>query len=149
MSNIRVATHVDIPNIVTFLKKYHENGSNLSDIPFCKDTMFSSVSYYIATSRHVVFLNKVDDEITGVLMASVEPFMFNAKRRWATDLVFVADKGGAWLLKRFISWAKAQKVDRIFMAVSTGLSIADRLYQSVGMTRTGGMYVMNLSEATP
>jgi len=60
----------------------------------------------------------------------------------ATDLVFVAKAGGAGLLRAFMAWCKARKVARIDMGVSQGdpSGRIDRLYQKVGMTRTGGMY---------
>lgn len=145
MVGTRVATHNDTQRIVDFLKKYHEEGSNLADIPFDRLSMSQCIDYYVGTARHVCFIYEKEKQITGVLMASVEPFMFNKKRKWATDLLNVADEGGAWLVKRFIAWAEMMKVDRIIMGVSTGDERTDGLYKAMGMLPTGGMYLLNLN----
>lgn len=142
----RVATHNDTQKIVDFLQKYHEDGSNLSDIPFDRGTMSKAVDYYIGMPKHVVFVYESGGAITGCLAGSVEPFMFNEKRKWATDLFNIADKGGVWLLKRFIEWAKMHKVDRVFMGVSTGNQRSEGLYEAVGLDRVGGFYVKKFSE---
>lgn len=147
MTGTRVATHADTKKIVSFLKNYHETDSNLSDIPFDRFSMMQCVDYYIGMAKHVCFVYEKDNEITGVLMGSVEPFMFNKKRSWATDILNVAIQGGGWLMKRWISWCKMQKVDRIVMGVSTGDERTDNLYRVMGLERTGGMYMLNTREA--
>jgi hypothetical protein len=136
----RLATAQDSKQIVDFLEHYHVSGSNLSDIPFSRSSMFKVTEYYIGMPRHVCFVHTSDGKITGVLMASIEPFMFNQKRFWATDLLNVAESGGAWLLKRFFAWAKMYKVDRIFMGVSTGNPLSNALYAHMGMEELGGMF---------
>lgn len=143
----RKATHEDTGNITKFLAQYHVEKSNLQDIPFNKESMTKAIGYYISNPRHVVFVAEDNEEITGVLMGSIEPFVFNEKRHWATDLVFVATKGGAWLLKKFLAWAKLYKVDRIIMGVSTDMERSDELYAAVGMHRVGGMHVLNFGES--
>lgn len=147
MVGTRVATHNDTAEIIKFLKKYHEEQSNLKDIPFDNKSMTQCVDYYVGMARHVCFVYEKDGEIRGVLMASVEPFMFNKNRKWATDILNIADEGGAWLVKRFIAWANMHKVDRIIMGVSTGLERTNDLYKAMGMTQTGGMFVLNTKEA--
>lgn len=142
----RTATYNDTKNIVDFLQKYHEEGSVLADIPFDRGTMTKAIDYYIGMPKHVVFVNEKDGNVTGVLAGSIEPFMFNEKRKWSTDLLNVADEGGVWLLKRFIEWSKMHKVDRIFMGISTGLERSEALYEAVGLERVGGFYALNCSE---
>ncbi len=144
--SIRTATTNDTQKIVDFLQKYHEERSNLSDIPFDRRTMCNAIDYYIGMPKHTVFVYTDGDAITGVLAGSIEPFMFNDKRKWATDLLNVADKGGVWLLKKFIEWAKMYKVDRIFMGISTGIGRTEGLYEAVGMERVGGFYMMKFEE---
>ena len=146
MSNTRKATHNDTKNIVDFLQRYHEDGSNLSDIPFDRGTMARAIDHYIAYPKHVVFIHEKDGEIKGVLAASVEPFMFNAKRKWATDLLNVAEEGGLWLIKKFLKWAELYKVDRVFMGISTGIERSERLYEAVGLERVGGFYMQTFNE---
>jgi len=142
----RTATCNDTKKIVDFLKEYHENESNLSDIPFDRGTMTKVIDYYIGMPKHVILVYDKAGDITGVLAGSIEPFMFNEKRKWSTDLLNVSHSGGIWLLKRFIEWSKMHKVDRIFMGISTGMARSEALYEAVGLTRVGGFYVLNCSE---
>lgn len=140
MGRVRLATFTEVQEIVDFLERYHLT-SNLSDIPFDRNSMRQSVNYHIGMKQHVCYV--YDDEgVAGVLMGSVEPFMFNQKRKWATDTLFIADKGGAQLLKQFHKWAKHYNVDRIVQGVSSGNQRADDLYEILGMERVGGMYVI-------
>lgn len=144
----RVATHCDTKIIVEFLKKYHENGSNLSDIEFDKLSMTKALDYYIGMPKHIVFVyESKDNQITGVLMGSIEPFMFNEKRKWATDLLNIAEGGGAWLMKRFFAWASMHRVDRIIMGTSTEDSRTDILYTALGGLKLGGMYSFKVNRA--
>lgn len=142
----RVANTNDIGNIVDFLEEYHLLESNLQDIIFDRASMTQALNYYIGMPKHICFVYTDNDEVTGVLCGSIEPFMFNKKRNWATDLLNVAHKGGPWLLKRFFSWAEMHNVDRIFMGVSTGQSRSDELYKAMGLQPLGGMYGMNPKE---
>lgn len=146
MSNVRRATQTDIKELLGFLETYHREESNLSDIPFDKGTMTRTIDYYLSNPKHVIFVYCVEDKITGVLMGNIEPFVFNDKRQWATDLIFVARSGGAWLLKKFISWAKLYKIDRIVMGVSSANERAGELYTTLGMEQVGGMYCMTIHE---
>lgn len=136
----RLATYTDTSAILKLLEDYHSEASNLKDIPFDRQTMVKAIDYYINMPKHACFVYEKGGKIDGVLMASIEPFMFNSKRKWATDLLNVANSGGAWLMKRFIEWAKMHKADRIFMGVSTGNPRSDSLYEAMGLERTGGMY---------
>lgn len=142
----RVANHNDTQELVKFLEKYHAEDSNLKDIPFDKRSMSKAIDYYIGMPQHIVFVyDSKESKITGVLMGSIEPFMFNEKRKWATDLLNVGTEGGVWLMKRFFDWAKMHKVDRIIMGISTGDSRVERLYEALGMDRKGGMYSLSIS----
>ena len=148
MAGVRRATYNDTTNIVEFLEKYHTEGSVLEDIPFSVRDMTSAVNFYLKMPKHTIFVYEDSgSKLRGVLMGSVEPFMFNIKRFWATDLLFVADAGGAWLLKKFIAWSKLYKVDRIMMGVSTGNDRSDELYNALGLERMGGMYSLTIREA--
>jgi hypothetical protein len=141
---IRNAQHTDTSKLVDFMEKYHREKSNLSDIPYDRNSMVSYIDYHIGTSKHVVYVYESDDEITGFILGGLEPFPHNKKYYWASDGMFVADKGGAQLLKRFHAWAFASGAKRIFQGVSSGDWRADNLYSVMkNTTRTGGMYVVH------
>ena len=139
---IRLATHADTKQLIEFTEKYHREQSILNTVPFDRPSMVSYIDYHIGTSKHVVYVNDVNDEIVGFILGGLEQFPFNKKVLWASDGLFIADKGGASLLKRFHAWAFANKAHTIFQGVSTGDGRADALYDAMGMKRTGGMYVL-------
>jgi hypothetical protein len=147
MAGVRRATYNDVTTIVEFLEHYHTNGSVLEDIPFSVKDMTGAVNFYLKMPKHVIFIYEDSaSKLRGVLMGSVEPFMFNQRRSWATDLLFVSEVGGAWILKKFISWAKLYKVDRIMMGVSTRNERSDDLYHALGLEQMGGMYSLTIRE---
>jgi len=140
---IRNARHSDTQELVDFVQKYHQEKSNLSDIPFDRGSMVAYIDYHIGTPKHVVYINENANGITGFILGGLEPFPHNKKQYWASDGMFIADQGGASLLKRFHAWAFASGAKRIFQGVSTGDGRADLLYSAMkNMKRTGGMYVV-------
>jgi hypothetical protein len=143
----RLATTADVGGIVHFLHRYHSEKSNLSDIAFDRYSMTKCIEYYIGMPKHLALVNVEKGAITGCLLGSIEPFMFNKKKFWATDLLNVASSGGLWLTKHFLKWAKMHKVERVIMGVSTNDERSDRLYEALGMQRTGGMYMLPKEEA--
>ena len=148
MAGVRRATYNDTTNIVEFLEKYHTEGSVLSDIPFNSKDMTSVTNYHLKMPKHVIFIYEdTSEKLRGVLMGSIEPFMFNQRRTWASDLLFVSEQGGAWILKKFIAWARLYNVDRIMMGVSTRNERSDDLYQALGLEHMGGMYSLTIREA--
>lgn len=140
---IRNAQYSDTQELVDFVEKFHREKSNLSDIPYDRGSMVSYIDYHIGTAKHVVYINEDEEGITGFILGGLEPFPHNKKYYWASDGMFIADKGGASLLKRFHAWAFASGAKRIFQGVSTGDNRADLLYGAMkSMERTGGMYVV-------
>ena len=139
---IRLATHADTRQLIEFTEKFHREQSLFKDVVFDRPSMVSYIDYHIGTAKHVVYVNDVKDEIVGFILGGLEPFPFNKKVMWASDGMFIADRGGASLLKRFHAWAFANKAHTIFQAVSTGDSRADTLYNAMGMKQTGGMYAV-------
>ena len=139
---IRNAQYTDTKELVEFIEKFHREKSDLADVPFDRGSMVSYIDYHIGTPKHVVYVYEHNNEITGFILGGLEPFPHNKKLLWASDGMFISDRGGVALLKRFHAWAFANKAKRIFQGVSTGDGRADALYEAVGMKRTGGMYVV-------
>lgn len=139
---IRRAELRDIKNILDYMEDYHRD-SNLKDVPFCRKSSAKIVEHYIKHRDCLPLI--VTDEVTveGLLFGGLEPYFFNAKRVYGTDLMFFSKGGyGGALWKRFKKWAFAQGADRIIMGVSSGIEHADHLLDVLGMTKTGGMYVL-------
>lgn len=143
--SVRLAKEIDTKRIVDLLEKYHER-SNIADIPFDRKVMSNAVRYYIAMPKHAVFVYESGGEIEGALAVSLEPFMFNEKKYWATDLFNVANKGGTQLMWKFFEWVKLFKnVERIYLGVSSGRQRTNRLYEALGMEQVGGFYQKTVS----
>lgn len=138
---VRRARHEDIGKILDYMEEYHKD-SNLSDVPFDRASCYKIVEHYIQ-HRDSYPLVAIDGEsIGGVLFGSLEPFFFNKKKSYATDLMFFSKGHGPQLWKKFKEWAFTMGADRIIMGVSSGDERAGQLLEALGMNQTGGMYVL-------
>ena len=138
---VRQAGISDIPSILSYMEDYHRD-SNLADVPFCKTSSAKIVDHYIRHRDCCAYIAIEGSEVSGLLFGSLEPYFFNSKKYYATDLMFFAKGHGATLWKKFKTWAFASRADRIIMGVSSGNEHADHLLEVLGMTKTGGMYVI-------
>ena len=138
---IREALYGDVGDIIDYMEEYHKD-SNLSDIPFDRQSTSKVIDYLMASKDSTVLVAMDGVEIRGVLFGTIEPFFFNKKRSYATDLMFIADGGGPQLWKSFKDWATFHGVDRIMMGVSSEDARAGQLLEALGMKNTGGMYVL-------
>lgn len=138
---IRRAELRDIKGILDYMEDYHTS-SNLKDVPFCKKSSTKIVEHYIKHRDCMPLIVTDGVTVSGLLFGSLEPYFFNAKKMYGTDLMFFAKGHGASLWKRFKAWAFAAGADRLIMGVSSGDGHADNLLEVLGMTKTGGMYVI-------
>lgn len=142
MFTIRPAVHDDTAEILDLLEEYHKN-SNMADIPFVRRDCAKVLTAFMATRDCYGKVSVRDGKIVGVLFASLEPYFINKNKAWASDLCFIANGGGAQLLKDFKCWAKAAGATKIIMGVSSNNSRADQLIETLGFEKTGGMYVFH------
>lgn len=138
---IRRATHADIGMILEYMEEYHKD-SNMKDIPFHRASCFKIVQYYIETRDSCPLIATDGEKLGGLLFGSIEPFFFNSKKGYATDLMFFSKGYGPKLWKKFRDWAFDMGADRIIMGVSSGDPRAGQLLEALGMNPTGGMYVL-------
>lgn len=143
MFNVRPAVHDDTADLLDFLEKYHKESSNLSDIPFVRKDCAQVLTAFMSSRDCYAKVAVRDDKITGLLFASLEPFFFNKRAAWASDLLFISNGGGAQLLKDFKCWATAAGAHKIITGVSSGDERADQLIETLGFEKTGGMYVFH------
>ena len=139
--SIRRAAIGDLGGVIEYMEAYHKS-SNINDIPFDKQSAFKVVEYYILGKDTCPLISIEDDEINGVLFGSLEPFFFNKKRNYATDLFFFSTGSGVNLWREFKKWAFGVGAERIIMGVSSGDARAGQLLEALGMESTGGMYVL-------
>jgi hypothetical protein len=124
-----------------YIVEYHKD-SNLSDIPFDRKSMIKILEYYMQAKDSLALLAEEHGVVYGILLGSMEPFFFNQRKSYATDLMFFATGGGVQLWKRFVDWGWSRGADRIMMGVSSGDDRACQLLEALGMENTGGMYVL-------
>lgn len=139
---IRRAELRDIAHILNYMEDYH-SGSNLKDVPFDRKSAAKIVEHYIKHRDCLPLIVTDDVTVEGLLFGGLEPYFFNQKKVYGTDLMFFSRGGhGGALWKRFKTWAFASGADRIIMGVSSGSEHADHLLDGLGMEKTGGMYVL-------
>lgn len=129
----------DMGRILTYMSDYHKN-SNLSRVPFDRKSASQIVEYYIMSKDTLPLIAIEEDKMIGLLFGSLEPFFFNQKKNYATDLMFFSKGAGTQLWKTFKDWAFSMGADRIIMGVSSGDERADQLLGALGMSAIGGMY---------
>ena len=138
---VRRANTGDMAQLMDFLEKYHYD-SNLADVPLDRTSLVKVLEYYIGSKDSIALVSVQDDELKGVLLGSLEPFFFNRKKSYATDLLFISDGGGPALWRKFVEWAKFRGAVRVMMGISSGNNRAGALLEHLGMKHTGGMYVL-------
>jgi hypothetical protein len=139
--DVRRANTGDMKIILDFMEEYHKE-SNLKDIPFDRPSAVKIVEYFIGTTSCNPLIALDNDKMVGLLFGSLEPFFFNRKKSYATDLMFISNGAGVQLWKRFKEWALHAGAERIMMGVSSENERADQLLEALGMKQTGGMYVL-------
>lgn len=137
---IRRASYNDIKSVLDYMEEYHKE-SSLSDIPFDRKSSFQIVQYYIEHKDSLPLIAVEDDgTLKGLLFGSLEPFFFNQKKSYGTDLMFISGGAGHKLWRKFKDWAFEMGADRVIMGVSSGEQRAGQLLEALGMKQTGGMY---------
>lgn len=141
---VRRAQYDDIPVMLAYMIDYHET-SNLSHITFVRQDAAKVLDYWVG-HRECHPLVAFDDggKLIGILCAMLEPYFFNKKHFYATDLQFISKGAGMQLLAEFKRWAKIMGAESIVMAVSSGDARADTFLELSGLEKTGNMYVLRL-----
>jgi len=139
---LRRATYEDTKDILAYMEAYHKD-SNMSAIPYDKLSCAQIVDHYIGHRDCYPLIAKEGDSIIGLLFGSLEPYFFNKKYMYATDLMFFSRGAGPQLWRKYKEWAFSMGADRIIMGVSSGDERVGSLLEALGMKSTGGMYVLH------
>lgn len=144
---VRRAGYEDTQEIVSFMQEYHAE-SNLADIPFVRKDAAAVCAYFMVHKSCCPLVAHNDrGELTGILFASLEPYFFNSKYKYATDLQFISKGAGMQLLAEFRRWAKSVGAERIIVGVSSGDSRADAFLELSGSEKIGNMYVLRIESS--
>jgi hypothetical protein len=141
---VRLATLKDISDILAFAKRKLES-TNYQPFPFNAVVARRTVKNAMTNAWSRVWIATEDGKVRGFLIGEIGDLPFSHYQS-ATDLAFLADKGGRLLLDAFVAWCRMRKVARIDMGVSASKVRrgTDRLFSRAGFARSGGMYYQHL-----
>jgi len=134
------ATILQVSDIMAFSATAHP-ASNYADIPYHAPTWRKTLIDALRDPSQAVWAVWEEAKCCGLLVGMSAPMPWSLG--WsATDLVFVADKGGELLLAKFVEWCDARKVKRIDMGVSDAGDRKgfDGLFRRNGFAPAGRMY---------
>lgn len=142
---IRQGRFSDIKGIIKVFEEAHDKSVSFH-VPINIKELTKSLQIIINSREHCCFVTEIDGQIEGVMLGVSNP-MWYTRMRQATDLfLYTTDKGkgtGAWLMRRFISWAKRQPgVKEIMVGVSSGIDYERtiELYKRMGAKQVGAMF---------
>lgn len=130
----------DILPILELGKKLHAEIGDLPPIDEmgCKMLLARALCH----KRQLVLVHEYAGEIVGVLFGVIEEMWFS-KSMHATDVFFYSKHaGGAFMLRRFVRWAKGMGASEIDMAVSSGIRTpsSSRMFERIGFQNVGGIF---------
>lgn len=144
---VRKATIDDYEGILELMRRMQPN-TNYADIPIDDKSVKMLVGSGIFTRREVSYVAEHEGNITGVLVGGLTPYLWNEKKFYATDVLFMAEQGGVWLLRKFVRWAKLHhKTHAIILCEDAGHHAKVKaLYERVGFKQIGGMFRMEFTQ---
>lgn len=142
---IRKGKFSDINQIIEVCKEAALKSVS-NHVPIHDDVLKKSLQIIIHSPEHCCFVTEIDGKIEGVMLGVSNPLWYS-KKKTANDLfVYTTEKGkgsGAYLMRRFISWAKKQPgVEEIMLGTNSGID-QDRtkaLYERMGAKKIGDSF---------
>lgn len=116
------------------------------DVPIDQAAVARTFGQCMNSKLACCFVAEHDGKITGTIVGTINELWF-ARRRYASDLMFVAETpgDGRRLLRAFIEWAwSVPGVAEVTCGQSSGIEMQamDALYQRAGMQKVGGIHTM-------
>lgn len=148
MIEVRAITAADVTRLVKFCRQAHAE-SAWSWVPFSPGSLRRSILLMIRREDHVALGAFEDGEPVGFLFGTVGQVIYG-NTIYATDLEFVARKGGKQLLAAFKDWAMKRGASVRIHGTSNPEETEhrdrakDRWFQMQGLQKTGGMYCERL-----
>jgi N-acetylglutamate synthase-like GNAT family acetyltransferase len=137
---VRLAQIGDLDKIATFAERYKQEKELFTDSEFIKRDFKQFLLECQQTSSIRIFVSEQEGEIRGFLIMSIDRVPWNKNKKWASDVLFAAEREAAQLLKTGIGWAKSLNCWKIFLSNSTGYPQADRFFELMGLRFVGGQY---------
>jgi len=139
---VRRAYPRDLKSILDYMQEQHAK-SHLVHIKFDRASTAKMVNHTILAQDFCHFIAHDDKgEVVGLLIGMLEPYFFNQRKYYATDMLFISQGQGPQLWRAFRDWAFATVAVEIIMGISSGEERSGQLLEILGMEKTGGMYVL-------
>lgn len=141
---IRAATLNDVAPLVELGARMHEESPRFSRLRFDAGRLASTLKLLIESDAGFVVVHEVDGILLGGMVATIVPHWCSTDTV-ATDLalyVVPESRGGmvpAWLVHRYVQWAKDRGATIVQVGVTTGVRTEDtaRLLEALGLRRCG------------
>ena len=141
---IRKAKAQDVHQVITLCTELHAK-SSYSHIPIDNDKFKRLFVSMVFSNQAYVWVAEYDGQITAIFMGMMDELFFSRKKH-AMDILFYSKRGGGYLVRRFVKWAKAQKnVVDIVVGVTSGIGDTARIgrtYEKLGLKHVGNYYKM-------
>lgn len=146
---IRQATVGDITQILALGDKLKEQSPFVRTINPQKAR--KNLAFFISSKRCLVLVAEHQGEIVGFIVGGIEDNWYSDERT-VTDVAFYVEPKyrvyAAGLVKHLRAWgSQFSTVSDFLLGISSGVDGTERtgrLYERLGMTRTGGMYAQIL-----
>lgn len=146
---IRPATGADVPAIVAMSEKFYATTAYPEQAPFCPETVTALAANL--TESHVMLVAESDGALVGMVGLFVAPFMFNASKTGAYEVVWWVDPDaqgagvGKALLSAIEPACRDRGVDSIQMVhLHTSPPQAAAIYERMGFQHTESSYTKAL-----
>jgi len=137
---VRLATVGDIEGITSFAEYFKDKKKLFEDSEFKQNDFKMFLLSCIRSKSCRVLVSDRDGSILGFIIMSIDRVPWNKNKKWASDILFTAEKDAALLVKEGIKWCKSMNCWKIFLSNSTGYERADRFYELMKLRRVGGQF---------
>lgn len=140
---VRAATLSDVGGIVDLALRIQKTKQAHINHPINTDHFEQYVSSCIASPGIYVFSSEdADGTICGLLIINEFGCPWNRNFRWASDLMFIAEKGGPKLLRLAKKMKEWKGWDKLMLSTTTTNERADKLYSHFG-TKIGSVFELD------
>lgn len=131
-----------IPDLVKYGKEWHAR-SQYKHIPFDEEIARETARAAIIFSNQAVWTSEIDGKIRGLCIGMLCQYAFS-KKKYATDLLYMADEEGPKLFYTLRDWA-SDKAEQLQLGITSGIGDPEavgRFYELNGLRKVGGIYVL-------
>lgn len=145
MTRLRLAVEADIPELVEMGAAMHAE-SSFAPMAYSREKVAASLLNGIKTA--LVVLAEDEGRIVGAMHGDVIKPWYSTDRMGIELFIYVrpesrGSRAALMLLRAWVKWCAASRAKQIRPATAATSPDADRLYQALGFTPVGQLYVMN------